>query len=133
MQSHNDLLTAPDVAGGFRLSSQVGTANAQGATMNQSVTASANHGRTAISFNANGNATIRQGNMTNTLAPNETLQLGQGLSVTDATNSLVLQAKNANGSTLTTTLSDNGQGGVDINAQGNNIALGGYLVNSQTQ
>ena len=45
----------------------------------------------------------------------------------------VVDAKNKNGSTLTTTLTNNGQGGIDVNAQGQNIALGGYLVNSQSQ
>ena len=130
MQSHADLLSAPSIAGGFRLSSQVGTANGQGATMNQSVTASANHGRTVISFNSNGNATVSQDNITNTMIPNETLALGQGLSVTDQGSSLIIHGQNASGGTLSTTLSNNGQGGVDVNAQGQNLTLGGYLINS---
>lgn len=132
MQSHSNLLSAPSVAGGLRFSSQVGSPNAQGKTMNQSVTATANHGRTAITFNANGAATVTQGNLTNTMVPNETLSLGQGLSVTDQGSSLVIHAQNTSGSMLDTTLSDNGQGGVDMNAQGRNIPLGGYLIKSSS-
>lgn len=133
MQSHRDLLSAPGVAGGFQLSSHVGAQNAQGATMNSSVTATADHGRTTISLDANGEASVRQGANVSQLTPNATMQLGAGLSVTDTGNALRISAQNASGSTLTTTLSDNGQGGVDVNAQGSNIALGGYLVNSSSQ
>jgi hypothetical protein len=132
MQSHPDLLSAPGVAGGFQLSSQVGAQNAQGATMNASVVATADHGRTAISFNANGDASVRQGANVTQLTPNETIQFGPGLSVTDTGNALRITAQDAGGSILTTTLSKNGQGGVDVNAQGENIALGGYLVNSSS-
>ena len=130
MQSHNDLLSAPSLAGGFQLSSQVASPNGQGATMNQTVTATADHGRTAISFSADGQATVTQGNTINTMIPHEVLQLGNGLSVTDQGSSLVLQAQNMSGSALKTTLSQNGNGGVDVSAQGQNVALGGYLVNS---
>ncbi len=132
MQSHRDLLCAPSIAGGFQLSSQASTPNAQGVTMNQSITATMNNGQTALSLNANGTASLSEGNITTQLAPNQTITLNPELSVTDNGNSLIFNAQAMNGGNLQTTLSTNGQGGVDVNAQGNNIALGGYLVNAAT-
>jgi hypothetical protein len=130
MQSRSNLLSAPKLAGGLRFSSSVGNPNGQGATMNSGITATAEQGHTTITFAADGKASVQQGNIVNTLVPNETLQLSQSLYVTDNGNSLTINAQNTDGGSLNATLSENSQGGIDVNAHGRNIALGGYLVNS---
>ena len=67
------------------------------------------------------------------LANGQSYDLGNGETVTrNANGSLAVTDNNGMGGTITTTLSENGQG-VDVTAQANNVDLGGDLLNQPLQ
>jgi hypothetical protein len=129
MSSHTDLIDSDSFRGGYRVSTQATQPNANGITYNQNATVSTDGGNVAVELDANGNATLsRFGNIT-TIQDGQNLNLGNGESVArNNDGSLVISDKNQQGATIATTLRDNGSG-VDISVQGNNLNLGGYMVN----
>ena len=76
MQSEPDLLHSDSIRGGYQLSTQTTPPNASGVTYNQSATVTTHGGRTQVSLNNNGNATITQDGVTQNLTPGQTVQLG---------------------------------------------------------
>jgi hypothetical protein len=129
MQSHGDLLNSNSFFGGYQVSTTTTAPNAQGITYNSSATVTTNGGNTSVTMNQGGSYTVTENGQNVTLTQGQATQIGRGESVTlNADNSLTITDTNHQGGTLTTTLSNNGNG-IDVNASGSNVDLGGYLVN----
>jgi hypothetical protein len=131
MQSEPDLLHSDSIPGGYQLSTQTTQPNASGVTYNQSATVTTHGGRTQISLNNNGNATITQDGVTQNLAHGQTVQLGNETITCNQNGSLQVTSQNQNGGQITTTMTQNGQG-VDVNVCANNVDLGGAMVNGNS-
>lgn len=129
MNAHADLLDSDSFAGGFRVSTTATAPNANGVTYNGSATVATHGGNTSVSLDANGNATLLENGRSVNLADGRNINLGNGESVALAQDgSLTITDRNRNGGSITTTLRDNGSGGVDVNASAQNVDLGGYLA-----
>lgn len=129
MKSQPDLLHSDSFAGGYRVSTQVTPANGKGATRNQSASVTLNGGSTSVSLNNNGDAEITRDGQRLSIARGQTLELGNGESVTCEQNgSLSITAQNGSGGRITTTLSAHGKG-VDVDVTAHDVDLGGVLVN----
>jgi hypothetical protein len=129
MQSQPNLLGSDSFPGGYRISTQATAPNASGVTYNQSATVTSNYGMTSVSLDKSGVATITQNGANVPIQPGQTLQLGNGESVTQNQNgSLAMTSTNGNGGTISTTLSLNGNG-VDVQTTASNVDLTGALVN----
>jgi hypothetical protein len=129
MKSHPDLLHSDSFAGGYRVSTQVTPANGKGATWNQSASVTLNGGSTTVSLNNKGEAEVSSYGHSVSIARGQTLQLGNGESVTCEQNgSLSITAENGSGGRITTTLSAQGKG-VDVDVTAHDVDLGGALVN----
>ncbi|HTZ54020.1 MAG TPA: hypothetical protein VMB20_03075 [Candidatus Acidoferrum sp.] len=131
MQSEPDLLHSDSIPGGYQLSTQTTQPNANGVTYNQSATVTTHGGRTQVSLNNNGNATITQDGVMQSLAPGQTVQLGDETITANQNGSLQITTQNENGGQITTTMTQNGQG-VDVNVCANNVDLGGAMVNGSS-
>ncbi len=128
MIGHSDLLDSDSFAGGYQISTSVTQPAANGVTYNQQATISTGFGQTQVSLDNAGNATIVQNGQTTALADGESVDLGQGEAVTRAADgSVAVSDDNGFGGTITTTLSESGQG-VNVNAQANDVDLGGDLL-----
>lgn len=129
MNSHADLLDSDSFAGGYRVSTTTTSPNANGITYNGSATVSTNGGNTGVTLDASGNATLVENGRSINIADGRTFNLGNGETVARAQDgSLTITDRNRNGGSITTTLRDNGSGGVDVNASAQNVDLGGYLA-----
>ena len=131
MQSEPDLLNSQSIRGGYQLSTQTTAPNAGGVTYNQSATVTTHAGRTAVTLDNNGTATITQDGATSTLAAGQTAQLGNEVVTCNANGSLQIVCRNNNGGQITTTMTQNGSG-VDVNVSANNVDLGGAMVNGSS-
>ncbi len=133
MTSEPNLLDSNSFPGGFRLSTQVTPPSAKGVTWNQSATVSLNDGATRISMNDNGEASITNYGQSVSIAPGQTLQLGDGESIIYEQNgSLRVTAQNNFGGRIESTLTPHGKGvNVDVAASG--VDLGGALVKGYEQ
>jgi hypothetical protein len=127
MQSDPDLVRSNSFVGGLEVSTQTTQPAANGVTYNQSATVATNFGQNQVTFDNGGNATILQNGAALAIASGQTLDLGNGETVTDNGNSLVVNDANANGGTLTTTMTQNGNG-VDVTVNASNVDLGGDAV-----
>ena len=133
MESQPDLLDSNSFPGGFRISTQVTPPTAKGVTWNQSATVSLNDGATRISMNDNGEAAITSYGQSVSIAPGQTLQLGDGESVTYEQNgSLRVTAQNGFGGRIESTLTARGKG-VNVDVTAHDVDLGGALVNGYEQ
>jgi hypothetical protein len=131
MVSHPNLLQSNSIPGGYRVSTQVGSPNAQGITKNKSAQISLDGGRTTVGLNADGQPSIVRNGENVAIAPGQTLKLGNGTSVTCKQNgSLCVDSRNAMGGQISTTLSTK-KGGVDIAVNAQNVDLGGALVRGE--
>ena len=129
MTSQPDLLNSDSISGGFRISTQVSPQNAKGVTWNQSATVALDNGATKITMNNNGDASITSYGQSVSIARGQTLQLGNGESVTCEENgSLRITAQNGNGGRIETTLTAEGKG-VNVDVTAHDVDLGGTLVN----
>ncbi len=129
MQGHGDLLDSNSFRGGYRVSTTTTTPNSKGVTYNSSATVTTDGGNSSVTMNKDGSYSVMENGQAVTLAQGQATQIGRNESVTlNADQSLTITDTNHQGGTLTTTLSNNGNG-VDVNASGSNVALGGYLVN----
>jgi hypothetical protein len=129
MTDHPDLLDSNSFAGRYQLSTRVGTPNASGATLNQSATITTNFGRTRVSLDGSGNASVTECGKSLALTAGQTLDLGHGQTVTkNGDGSLTVVNTNNDGGRISTTLKPNAIGGVDVSADANGINLGGDLV-----
>lgn len=131
MQSEPNLLNSDSIPGGYQLSTQTTPPNASGITYNQSATVTTHGGRTQVSLNNNGNATITQDGVTQALAPGQAVQLGNETITANQNGSLQITTQNSNGGQITTTMTQNDQG-VDVNVAANNVDLGGAMVNGSS-
>ena len=132
MQSEGDLLSSDSIPGGYRLSTQTTAPNANGVTYNGRATVTTDHGRTSVTLDNDGNASYTQNGTTNTLADGQTINLGNGETVTRNQNgALTITNTTPSGGNITTTLSENGHG-VDANITATNVNLAGTLVNGTT-
>ena len=129
MNSHGDLLDSDSFAGGYRVSTTATSPNANGVTYNGSASVGTNGGSTRVSLDANGNATLLENGRLQSIADGARFNLGNGEAVSRANDgTLTVSDRNRNGGSITTTLRDNGSGGVDVNASAQNVDLGGYLA-----
>jgi hypothetical protein len=129
MVSQPDLLNSDSIPGGFAVSTQVTPPNARGVTWNQSATVSLNNGQTTISLNNAGQPSIQSFGRNVPIAEGQTIQLGNGASVTCNGNGwLTVNAQSGYGGQIATTLTAQGQG-VNVEASAQNVDLGGALVN----
>jgi hypothetical protein len=128
MTSHRDLVDSAEIPGGYRVSTTVTPAGANGVTSNQSATVHANFGQDAITMNRDGSFSIFDGG--------DPLQLGTGESATlsggervavNQDGSLSVTARNRAGGSIATTLRATG-GGVDVTTHGHQLGLGGDVV-----
>lgn len=129
MASQPDLLNSDSFAGGFQISTQATPPNAKGVTWNQSATVSLNNGATTIEMNDQGMPTITSYGQQLSIARGQTVQLGNGESVTCEENgSLLVCAQNGAGGRIDTTLTAHGDG-VNVDVTAHDVDLGGALVN----
>lgn len=130
MTGHSDLFDSDSFSGGYRVSTQTTTPNSQGITMNKSATITSNYGQTQVGLDNAGNATISQNGLNIGITAGQTIDLGNGETVTKNTDgSLSVINSNGIGGTINTTLRANG-GGVDVTSSANNVDLGGDLANA---
>lgn len=128
MASQPDLLNSDSFAGGFRISTQATPPNGKGVTWNQSATISLNNGATTIEMNDQGQPSITSFGQQMSIARGQTIQLGDGDSVTYQRNgSLQVCAQNGNGGRIDTTLTPQGEG-VNVDVTAHAVDLGGALV-----
>lgn len=128
MISHPNLLVSDSFKGGFRISTVAGDQNAHGVTHNDAATVETNDGKTMITMNGDGSYQITDGGKQIALQAGQTKNLGNGESVTlNADNSLTIVEKNDSGGEITTTLTGK-NGHVNVEAEAQNVDLGGFLV-----
>lgn len=133
MFGHDDLLDSDSFAGGFRISTQVTAPATNGTTMNKSATITSNYGQTHVSLDNSGTATIAAGGQPLTIQAGQTLDLGNGETVTENIDgSLTVINTNGEGATINTTLKVN-NGGVDVVTKAHNADLGGDLTTQTAQ
>jgi hypothetical protein len=133
MSSQPDLLDSDSIPGGFQVSTQVTPPNAQGVTWNQSATVALDGGKIAVSMNNQGQATLREGDRMIPLSAGQTINIGNGSSVTcNGNGSLSVLAQNQRGGRIETTLTAQGQG-VNVETSAQNVDLGGSLVAGNQQ
>jgi hypothetical protein len=133
MSSHDDLIDARSLAGGYRVSTTVTQPNAKGVTSNQSATVQANWGRDAVTMNRDGSYSVTSNGQAVALTPGQSLALGGGENVTlNADGSLVVSAAGGNGGSISTTLRATGSG-VDVTAQAHQLRVGGDIVEHDAQ
>lgn len=121
------LATSDSFYGGFDVSTQTTQPDANGVTYNQSATVTTAFGANQVTFDNAGNATILQNGVPVSIASGQSVALGQGESVTDNGNSLVVTDSNSQGGTITTTMTQNGNG-VDVSVNGQGLDLGGDVM-----
>jgi hypothetical protein len=133
MASQRDLLNSNSIPGGFQISTQTTPPNGKGVTWNQSATIALNNGATTVSLNNQGQPTIDSYGRSISIARGQTVQLGNGESVTCEQNgSLRVCATNDMGGRIDTTLTAEGRG-VNVDVAAHNVDLGGALVNGFDQ
>jgi len=129
MTGHGDLLDSNSFRGGYQVSTTTTTPNANGVTYNASATVATDGGKSSVTMNKDGSYVVTENGRNVTLTQGQATQIGRNETVTlNADRSLTIADTNHQGGTLTTTLSNNGNG-VDVNASGTGVDLGGYLVN----
>ncbi len=131
MTSHSDLLHSNDFAGGYAVSTTVSAPDSRGVTTNDSASIALNNGNDTVSMSKDGSFTISSDGQAYTLASGQSMQLDGGETVTRNTDgSLTVHDQSSSGGSLSTTLKSWG-GGVDVNAQGQNVDIGGDIVNAR--
>jgi len=129
MQSHADLLSSDSFSGGYHVSTLATAPNAQGVTLNASAEIALNGGSTTVALKGNGSYSVASSGQNIVLQQGQAVSLGDGESVTlDVDKSLTVNDRNGAGGSISTTLSTNGSGGVDVKNSAAGVDLGGYLV-----
>lgn len=129
MSGHTDLLDSNSFDGGFRISTQTTTPNANGVTYNGAASVATRNGNTRVTLDNAGNATVDRYGRTFALQNGQSFDLGGGEHVSRGTDGSVdVTERNAQGGSIDTRLGENGRG-VDVNVQAQNVDLGGDLAN----
>ena len=133
MTGHADLLDSDSFAGGYQISTNTTQPGTNGVTYNQQATIATNYGQTQISLDNRGDAYITGNGEQYALAPGQSYTAGNGETVTrNNDGSVVVTDTNAQGGSITTTLSQNGNG-VDVRTQAQGVDLGGDLTKQGLQ
>jgi hypothetical protein len=128
MTSQNDLVHSTQIDGGYRISTAVTQAGANGVTSNQSATVHANFDQDAVTMNRDGSFAIYDNGAEVRLGKGESAVLSGGETVSENQDgSLVVGARSATGGTIATTLRANGAG-VDVTTHAHEIAVGGDAI-----
>jgi len=128
MSSQGNLLSTHDVAGGYRVSTTTTQPDAHGVTYNASATVDANGGRDRITMNKDGSFSITDYGQNLALTKGQSLTLSGGETVTENQDgSLCVNATNARGGSVSTTLRATGNG-VDVTTHAHDVTLGGEVV-----
>jgi hypothetical protein len=128
MTSQNDLVHSTQIDGGYRVSTAVTQAGANGVTSNQSATVHANFDQDAVTMNRDGSFAIYDNGAEVRLGRGESAVLSGGETVSENEDgSLVVGARSATGGTIATTLRANGAG-VDVTTHAHDLAVGGDAI-----
>jgi hypothetical protein len=128
MTSQNDLVHSTQIDGGYRVSTAVTQAGANGVTSNQSATVHANFDQDAVTMNRDGSFAIYDNGAEVRLGKGESAVLSGGETVSENQDgSLVVGARSATGGTIATTLRANGAG-VDVTTHAHDLAVGGDAI-----
>jgi hypothetical protein len=128
MTSQNDLVHSTQIDGGYRVSTSVTQAGANGVTSNQSATVHANFDQDAVTMNRDGSFAVYDNGAEVRLGKGESAVLSGGETVSENQDgSLVVGARSATGGTIATTLRANGAG-VDVTTHAHEIAVGGDAI-----
>jgi hypothetical protein len=128
MTSQNDLVHSSQIDGGYRVSTAVTQAGANGVTSNQSATVHANFDQDAVTMNRDGSFAVYDNGAEVRLGKGESAVLSGGETVSENQDgSLVVGARTAAGGTIATTLRANGAG-VDVTTHAHDIAVGGDAI-----
>jgi hypothetical protein len=128
MSGHDDLFSTRDFGDGFRVSTTVTTPSSNGITQNASATATMDGGRDSVTMTNNGSVSVTSNGGAVALSAGQSITLGSGEQVSESASGAVSITDSAFGKNLTTTFTNNGGGGVDVTASGNNVTLAGDLV-----
>lgn len=132
MTGHDDLFSTRDFGDGFRVSTTVTQPSANGVTMNASATATMDGGLETVSMNNAGTVAVTDHGQSVALAPGGSVTLSGGQQVSESAAGAVSIAESGFGASLTTTFAQNGGGGVDVTATGQNVTLSGALITGGT-
>lgn len=133
MSGHADLLDSDSFAGGYGIATLTTQPGANGVTYNERATVSSDYGRTQVSLDKGGDAYVLQNGRRFSVDPGRSYDLGNGESVTRrADGSLEVRDRNAEGGSIVTLLTENGQG-VDVHAHAYGVDLGGDLLRGSAQ
>jgi hypothetical protein len=132
MTSHQDLFSTRDFGDGFHVSTSVTQPSANGITQNASATASMDGGRENVTMTNTGAISVTDHGQSVALTPGGSITLSGGQHVSEGANGSVSISEAAFGQNLTTTFTNNGGGGVDVTAQGQNVTLAGDLITGGT-
>jgi hypothetical protein len=129
MTSHSDLMDSNQVAGGYRVSTTVTAPGSNGVTYNQSASVHTDSGRDCVTMNRDGSFAVTENGRPVSLSKGQSTTLPGGATVTaNPDGSLTVNASNARGGSIATTLRSTGQG-VDVTSHAHEIALGGDAIN----
>jgi hypothetical protein len=128
MRGHDDLFSTRDFGDGFRVSTTVTAPSSTGVTQNASATATMDGGRDSVTMTNNGSVSVTSNGSAVALSAGQSITLGSGEQVSESASGAVTITDSAFGKNLTTTFTNNGGGGVDVTAGGNNVTLAGDLM-----
>jgi hypothetical protein len=128
MVGHSDLFSTRDFGDGFHVSTSVTQPSANGVTQNASATASMDGGRENVTMTNTGAVSVTDHGQAVALSAGQSITLSGGQKVAEAANGSVSITESAFNENLTTTFAQNGGGGVDVTAQGQNVTLSGALI-----
>jgi hypothetical protein len=129
MNSHDDLISSQDFDGGYRVSTQVTQANANGVTQNQSATVHTNANQDQVTVNNDGSYAITNDGANVQLGLGQSTTLSGGETVSrNMDGSLTVTEQNSQGGLISTTMGSNGTGGVDVHTSVQNASVGGDIA-----
>ena len=132
MTAHDDLVHSNQIAGGYRVSTAVTAADANGVTSNQSASVRTNFGQDGVTMNRDGSYAVYDNGSDVALGKGESATLSGGETVAaNQDGSLTVSASDGRGGTIATTLRSTGSG-VDVTTHAHEIALGGDAVTHRT-
>ncbi len=128
MTGHRDLVDSDSFTGGYRVSTRTTVPDANGIAWNKD--ASVTSGNQTVSLDNAGNATIRTGNVTQSLESGQTVSLLSGATVSRGDDGAVtVHQANDGGGTIETKLLRTGDNrGVDVVTTAHNADLGGDIM-----